>query len=82
MSFVHYYRNYVHFVAKYTPFHRWAIPMATVEILLLLAAGVSYLLVGDHWITATLAIIGCSFFGTLCYTMKMPWEAKGEEKGK
>lgn len=41
--------------------------MIMMDILALLAAGVCYIFIGSHWITVTLAILGCSLFSTIQY---------------
>ena len=43
------------------------------DVLALAAAGVSYLLIGSHWVTVTLAILGCALFSTIHFMIRLPW---------
>lgn len=67
------YKQYADFIAQRTPIHRWAVPVIIMDVLAFIAAGISYLLVGSHWMTVTLAILGCSLFSTLHFMIRLPW---------
>lgn len=67
------YKKYADFIAVMTPIHRWAVPIITLDVLTLIAAGISYLLIEDHWLTVTLAILGCALFSTLHFMVRLPW---------
>lgn len=67
------YKRYADFIAQRTPIYRWAVPVLTMDVLTFAAAGISYLLVGSHWMTVTLAILGCSLFSTLHFMIRLPW---------
>lgn len=76
MSWRRIYRSYVDFFEGRTPLYRWAIPQISAGMLFLLAAGSLHFVIGDHWTTVTLAIIGFSLVSNLCLMVRRPWRQK------
>jgi len=80
MSFRTFYARYVDFFSKKIPVHRWAVPVITIDILLIILAIIFHNTIGDNFITVTIAIIGCGSFGTIMYMVKTPWRKEPWQK--
>ena len=75
------YQRYANFIAQRLPIYRWAIPVFTMDVFALVAAGVCYIFIGSHWVTVTLAILGCSLFSTFHFMIRRPsMHCKAHEK--